>query len=451
MDHTATDDLPSNFAARMRLYDLDAKALRLLKAEAPFLQAALEAGLKTFLAKERENPAVADLFRTEGENINRLERDHLRLVLSGQFDAEYVVSSRRLSARLDRLGVYARTRLFAANQVERAVLDAARRRWRFSTGRAVALTQVVRSVLDFDVAITMTVQQDASLRASEERREAVEGAIGAFEPAIGEMVEALKRAAGALGRASTELEEATGETSRRMTSASASAADVAANIEDTAAATEQLAASIAEIGQQSEDSLRLAQSAAADARFSMASLDELASAAHQIGSVVELISSVAAQTNLLALNATIEAARAGEAGRGFAVVAAEVKTLAGQTGRATDEISRHIAAIQNATRRSVGQIGDVASLVERIATAATAIAASVEEQGAATRSISEGVRRVAATTSGASEDVRAVEAAGNRSLAATEEIVGWTQRLSAGAGEMERGVAQFFERVRRTG
>ena len=447
----APADLPSNYPARLKLYRLDEAVCRRAAALWPIVRPALADAMASFHAAECENPAISGLFQRHGEEICRLEGDHLALLLRGRIDATYVASSERLAAEYERLGVYARTRLLAGNMVHSTAMAAISRRYPFRGRRIAAIGADLANLLDFDIAITLTVQMDTALRASETRRQNVERAIHDFEPAIGSVVESVAAASKALRVSSAELREIAEDTSRRMVSAAHVAGEIAAGIEDTAAATEQLAQSIAEIGAQSDDSLRLAQAATSDARLSMTSLDELAAAAHQIGSVVELISTIAAQTNLLALNATIEAARAGEAGRGFAVVAAEVKALAGQTARATDDISRQIAAIQEATRRSVAQIGGVASVVSNISTAALAIAASVEEQGAATRSISDGIRRMASTTMGASDDVHAVEAASGRSLAAAEALVGWTESLSTGAGALQHDVEHFFTSVRHTG
>ena len=444
-------DLPSNFLTRMTLYGIDEAACRSLAALWPAVKPALASAIEAFVVVERGNPAVRDLFDRHGDEIGHLELAQFSLILSGQVDDAYRRSSRRLADRHRQLGIHARTRLLARNMVYRAILTTLAGVFRLRTRRMAEAGRLIANALDFDLAITMTAEIDTALKASEARRAAVEGAIGEFEPSIRGMVEAVMLASETLKTSSAAMRGAITETTGRMRSAAHVSGEVAANIEDTAAATEQLAQSIAEIGAQSDGSLRLSQMASDDARRSMAGLDDLARAAHQIGSVVQLISTVAAQTNLLALNATIEAARAGEAGRGFAVVAAEVKALAGQTGRATEEISRQIAAIQTATRRSVDQIGGVAALVSRISEAATAIAVAVEEQGAATRSISEGVRRIAATTTGASDDVKAVELANGRGLQAAEDLVAWTERLHRGAGEMELGVGQFFTRVRSTG
>src|SRR5437660_5318661 len=146
-----------------------------------------------------------------------------------------------------------------------------------------------------------------------------------------------------------------------------------------AADTEQLSASVEEIGRQVRESSRIAEGAVLQAAQTDARIGKLTRAAQQIGDVVKLITAIAEQTNLLALNATIEAARAGEAGRGFAVVAAEVKSLANQTAKATDEISNHISGMQGATRESVTAIKEIGHTIGQISTIASSIASAVAQ------------------------------------------------------------------------
>ena len=150
-------------------------------------------------------------------------------------------------------------------------------------------------------------------------------------------------------------------------------------------ATEELSGSIQEIGQQATSGLGMAQSAVADTERTQNVIGSLNDAAERIGSVVGTISAIAAQTNLLALNATIEAARAGDAGKGFAVVAAEVKTLANQTSRATEDISQQVAAIQEATKRSVAEISSIARIIGKLTTVSTSIASAVQQQSMTTK------------------------------------------------------------------
>ncbi len=165
----------------------------------------------------------------------------------------------------------------------------------------------------------------------------------------------------------------------------AAAEEASSNVGTVAAAAEELGASVQEIGRQVDGSARLARAAVAEAGQTADRVRAPTEATARIGSVVGLISSIAGQTNLLALSATIEAARAGVAGRGFAVVAAEVEELAGQTARATEEITTQIAAIQASTGQAAGAIGGITARIDEFSTVATSMAAAVEEQGAATR------------------------------------------------------------------
>ena len=163
-------------------------------------------------------------------------------------------------------------------------------------------------------------------------------------------------------------------------------------------ATEELSASVDEIGKRVRESNRIAEAAVLQAEQTDGRIGKLSRAAQQIGDVVKLITAIAEQTNLLALNATIEAARAGEAGRGFAVVASEVKSLASQTARATDEISSHISGMQGATQESVAAIKEIGGTIGQISEIASSIATAVEQQGSATQEIARSVQSVAQGT-----------------------------------------------------
>ncbi|MEA2855922.1 MAG: hypothetical protein QOH98_243, partial [Methylobacteriaceae bacterium] len=238
------------------------------------------------------------------------------------------------------------------------------------------------------------------------------------------------------------------ETTSRTKVAAGASAEMARSVTLTIGATDELEKSIAEIDRQSANSLALSQASSRDAETSMAALGDLGQAADQIGSVVEMISNIARQTNLLALNATIEAARAGEAGRGFGVVAAEVKALADQTARATKNISLQIAAVQKAAGRSTGQIRQIVERMKDMSSFTSAIATSVQQQAAATRSISDAVRVVADHSSRAKDGVSEIERIAGQNVATAAEIIDWTSRLSAGAGDTERQIGKFFAQVR---
>ncbi len=238
------------------------------------------------------------------------------------------------------------------------------------------------------------------------------------------------------------------ETAGQSSGVAAAAAQAAANVGTVAAAAEELGASVQEIGRQVDGSARLAGAAVREAGESAAQVRALTEATARIGDVVGLISSIAAQTNLLALNATIEAARAGAAGRGFAVVAAEVKELAGQTAKATEEITGQIAAIQASTGQAVGAIGAITARISEISTVATSIAAAVEEQGAATQEIVRNVSEAASGTGEVTTTIAGVARAADETGAAASQVLGAASELSRQSEHLSAEVARFLDTVR---
>ena len=185
-----------------------------------------------------------------------------------------------------------------------------------------------------------------------------------------------------------QITEAIARTSGQVTAAASASTQTSSNMQAVASGAEELAASVGEISRQASDALAISMQAVTQANETSAIVSGLAASAQRIGDVVKLINSIAEQTNLLALNATIEAARAGEAGRGFAVVASEVKSLAAQTAKATDDISAQIAEVQSTTSNAVGVIEAITQTISRVNEISTAIAASVEQQASVTQSMS---------------------------------------------------------------
>jgi methyl-accepting chemotaxis protein len=294
--------------------------------------------------------------------------------------------------------------------------------------------------------LSRTVIDDAQARA--QRQERISAEIARFGTDIEATLAELAVISNHMLAASGELASAADKASDRTAGAATASDDASANVRDIASAADELAASVSEIDRQVAQSNVIATKAVSEAEWTNATVKELNEAAGRIGDVVQLITDIAEQTNLLALNATIEAARAGDAGRGFAVVASEVKALAGQTARATEDISAQITGMQNATTRSIQAIGAIERTIREIGEISSAIAAAVTEQGAATQEIARSVETAAKRTiETASEVERVGEAtAATRTNAATVRTVAGD--LGGVAARIRDQVDQLFSRLK---
>ncbi|BBE73587.1 methyl-accepting chemotaxis protein [Oharaeibacter diazotrophicus] len=270
----------------------------------------------------------------------------------------------------------------------------------------------------------------------------------AFQARMGKLAAEFVGASKSVAAAAQRLRDGSDATTAQVGTAATAAEEAAANVGVVAASTEELAASVREINTQVTRSAQISVAAVEQAGDAEAEIKKLASAATEIGDVVNLISAIAAQTNLLALNATIEAARAGEAGRGFAVVASEVKNLAGQTGKATDEIARKIAEIQGATGSAVGAIGTIVGTIGEVRELTNAIAGAVEQQGAATAEIADNTHRAANGTHGASRNLDGLGRVAAETGAAAGELMGLSDALEGRAADIEHEVRTFVQSLR---
>lgn len=269
-----------------------------------------------------------------------------------------------------------------------------------------------------------------------------------FEADVKSVVGAVAKATKDMQRVAGEITVSVNGTSERATAAAAASEEASASVSTVAAATEELASSVAEIGRQVTHSSTVAENAVLKAGQTTEMVGGLATAAEKIGDVLRLIGAIASQTNLLALNATIEAARAGDAGRGFAVVASEVKELASQTAKATEEIAGQVAAIQSATGNCVTAIGGISDTIREISGIATTIAAAVEQQDSATREIARSVQQAAAGTSEVSVNVAGASQSAGQSRALADNVLAATGQLSQQAKTLFDSVDSFLAGLR---
>ena len=265
-----------------------------------------------------------------------------------------------------------------------------------------------------------------------------------FEGTVGNIVQMVGQSATAMGDTADSLEATATRSSDQASGANTAAEGASANVQMVATATEELSASISEISAQVQNSAKVAHEAVSEAGRTNEMVQGLAAAADRIGEVTSLISSIADQTNLLALNATIEAARAGEAGKGFAVVASEVKALAAQTAKATEEISEQIEAIQDETRQSVDAIASVGKTIEQVQVIATSIASAIEEQSVATQDISRNVTDAAHSTTDVAEHVSGLQHAAGDTRASAHTVKEAATDLSGHAGALSNAATAFI-------
>ena len=293
----------------------------------------------------------------------------------------------------------------------------------------------------------LTAEQNETARAREARSQAIAATIARFERSVGDVLGRVRDAVQRLEAASSRLNASADDMSAEASAAESRVLAASSNVTAAAGSVEELAASIGEIASQAQKSTQVAGRAVAEARRTSATMSELAGAAARIGEVINLIQSIAGQTNLLALNATIEAARAGDAGRGFAVVASEVKSLAGQTARATEEISGQIGAIQSAAADASQAIAQVNTIIGDMLAIAANVASTVEQQNSAVSIIAEGVNNASGEARTGADAMSRVSTATVEARATAVDVRALADALALEAEGLDSQVRQFLIHV----
>jgi methyl-accepting chemotaxis protein len=291
-------------------------------------------------------------------------------------------------------------------------------------------------------------QESMKTHSEAERRREIREMADRFDANVGRIVEDVASAATGLRTTAEAMTASCDETSQRSTSVASSATLATQSVQTVAAATEELSASIKDISQQVSRVSGMITDAVSQAGQSNEKVQGLTAAAQKIGDVVKIIADIASQTNLLALNATIEAARAGDAGRGFAVVASEVKALADQTAKATDEIAGQVKAIQEATMSSAQSIQGIAQTIGAVSDTATAIAAAVEQQGAATLEIARNAQEATRGTQEVSSSIASIDTNSRKAGSDASGVLASANQLSENGSVLRQQVETFLREVR---
>ncbi|MBI5120459.1 MAG: methyl-accepting chemotaxis protein [Rhodospirillales bacterium] len=290
----------------------------------------------------------------------------------------------------------------------------------------------------------LAAEQDVEHRLRAERAEKLRDLAKVFEGQVAGILADLGRSVERMENTSGGMSKTAEDTGVQASTVARAAESTTGSVQAVAAAAEELSASIDEIARQVSDASHVADQAVEQAEAANRTVQGLSTAAARISEVVTLINDIASQTNLLALNATIEAARAGEAGKGFAVVANEVKNLANQTGKATEDITLQVQGVQQATGEAVRAIEAILDIIRKISEISSAIATAVEEQGAATREIARNAEQAASAAGGMNATVDQVHVAAERAREAAGEIEGISTGLSKEASDIQGCVRQFL-------
>ncbi|ABC23554.1 methyl-accepting chemotaxis protein [Rhodospirillum rubrum] len=287
-------------------------------------------------------------------------------------------------------------------------------------------------------------QQISEQAARARRQEEVDQLVGFFGRSVSSVFTSVSKASIGIAKTSSSLQESAADTRTQARHVMGEIEQTAGTVQTVAAASQELSASIEEIGRQAGESSRISTAAMDQSDEIIKRVNELRSAAEQIGTVVELINTIASQTNLLALNATIEAARAGEAGKGFAVVASEVKTLAQQTGKATEDIGGQVSSIQAVAARTADAIQGIAQTVRQVNEIAVTIASAVTQQSAATQEIARSFEQVSDTTTSVTRSMERVNAAVTNNSQGATAVRSIAEELSQEADSLGLEVKDFL-------
>jgi len=439
--------------ARLAFVGMDETSRAILRDMRPIVKKVLPPVLDGFYDLVSRTADVGRMFSNPEHmrHAKAMQLKHWDVIAAAEFSDAYVQSVTRIGEVHNKLGLEPRWYIGGYSFIIAGVLGeietgiSAGRFGKSGLEKKAAMMRAFTTAALLDMDFAISVYLEAGKR---ERRETLAKLADSFSATVGNIVDTVSSASTELEAAAGTLTKTAEQTQQLSATVAAASEEASANVQSVASATEEMTSSVNEISRQVQESAKIANEAVQQAQETDARINALSQAAGRIGDVVKLITAIAEQTNLLALNATIEAARAGEAGRGFAVVASEVKNLASQTAKATEEIGAQIAGMQSATQNSVAAIKEIGATIGRISSIASTIAAAVEEQGAATQEIARNVGEAAKGTAQVASNITDVNQGAGETGSASSQVLSSAQSLSGESNRLKLEVDKFLSTVR---